>query len=478
MTNKTIRELHEALLTHQTTCLELTKQSIAKLKATKKYNACLFDNQKNAIALAKKHDQEKQIKKGDYLFGIPYSLKDNISTKGIITTGGSLFLENYVPPFNAYVAELLCNQNAILLAKANLDEFGLGGTGTFSAFGDVINPLDKNLITGGSSSGSAVMVQQGVVPFSLGTDTGDSIRKPANYLGIVGFKPSYGLISRYGVFPYSPSLDHVGMLTNDVTDIAILMDYLVKVDYRDFTSVTNEVKYYEQLKTTKNHKVAIIKNLFKYMSPEVKVEFDKVVEVLKQAGFKFTEIEFNEKLLQAIDPLYKIISYAEAASCYANLTGIPFGAKAEGKTYLDVAHQSRTDYFGKQLKRRFIIGAYATSTENFERLFNEAKRIRTLLNQASTKIYQKYDFIMMPGASNIAPKVSDVKANKATSNICDDALQMANFGGFPSITIPMSEINKQPIGLNISAGYRNDLEVLNCALTIEQILKTRGTNNG
>ncbi len=478
MINRTIRELHEALLNKQITCLELTKQCINKLANTKKYNACIFDNQKKALELAKQIDEKNEIKKEDYLFGIPFSLKDNISTKGIVTTGGSLFLKNYVPPFNAFVAELLCNQNAVLLAKANLDEFGLGGTGTFSAFGDVINPLDKTLITGGSSSGSAVMVQQGVVPFSLGTDTGDSIRKPANYLGIVGFKPSYGLISRYGVFPYSPSLDHVGMLTNDVTDVAILMDYLAKVDYRDFTSISNDRSYYNNLKPNKNYKVAILKNLDKYMTPAVKKEFDKTIKILKKEGFKFTEIEFNEKLLQAIDPLYKIISYAEAASCYANLTGIPFGLKAEGKTYLDVAHESRTMYFGKQLKRRFIIGAYATSTENFERLFNEAKRIRTLVNQESTKIYQKYDFIMMPGASNIAPKVSDVKVNKATLNICDDALQMANFGGFPSITIPMATISKQPIGLNISSSYKNDLEVLNCALAIEQILKLEGTNNG
>lgn len=435
---------------------QLFDESLNKLKSVSDLNMSLtqveykYNNKTNSL-----------------LDGVVYSLKDNIATKGIVSTGGSLFLKNYIPEYDATIKTLLDNENAILLSKDNLDEFGLGGTGTFSGFGHVYNPLDKTRITGGSSSGSAVMVQQGISTFALGTDTGDSIRKPASFLGIYGYKPTYGLISRYGIYPYAPSLDHVGVLANSIDDIAIVLSYVVKRDEKDFSSTSIENNdFYCNLKPLNNAKLIVLNETIEYMKEDEKKLFKEYLNNLSKS-FNIKYIDFGIELLKLVDPIYKALSYSEASTCYANLNGILFGESEEGKTFEEISIKSRTKYFGKQLKRRFIIGSYATLHINFNDVYLKAKQIRTLLVERVNKILNDCDAIIMPGASRIAPTIKELENNEETCNICDDALQIANFAGLPSITIPAIKFNNMPLGINITCKQKNDQLVLNIAKAIE-----------
>ena len=402
---------------------------------------------------------------------IPYAIKDNINALDTITTGGSLFFKNYNSPYSATVIDNLNKAGAIPVAKANLDEFGLGGTGTFSSYGHVYNPVDKNRITSGSSSGSAVLVANNSVIFALGTDTGDSIRKPASYNGIIGYKPTYGLVSRYGVFPYAPSFDHVGVLTKSVTDAAIVSDVMISYDDKDFTSQNiKPLELYKNIGCFKpSSKIAVFKNVIEYMQPQEKQLFLSTIKE-KFNNLKIDLIDYPIELIRLIPSVYKIVSYSEAVSCYQNITGIVFGEKENGKGFDEKIIKTRSKNFGKELKRRFVIGSFCTLEENYEDIFLKAKKIRTLIIKATEDIFKKYDFILMPGSSSIAPLIEDLKSKKYQDTEVDDYLQIANFGGYPSITVPMGEIDKNPIGINIMGKINEDAKVLSFAKYINNKL--------
>ncbi len=460
MKNSTILSLNNDLSNKVTTPQQIYDKSLLNLKKINKdFNCSLnivpFSHFANSNSL---------------LNGVVYSLKDNIATKGIVTTGGSLFLKKYIPKYDAFVKKLLDEAGAICLSKDNLDEFGLGGSGTYSAFGIVCNPFDKKRIAGGSSSGSAVMVSKKIVTFAIATDTGDSIRKPASFQGIVGFKPSYGAISRYGVYPYAPSLDHVGILANSVLDIAIVYSVLAKQDKQDMTSNNLSNDYFQKIQEKDNEKfkLVLLKDAYAYMKKEEKKEFDKYLLKLK-SNFKIDEIDFGIDLLGMISSIYRSLSYSEAASCWSNLTGLLFGESEHGINFQDIAIKSRTNLFGKQLKQRFVIGAYVTSKENFENIFLKSKTIRTWIIKRAQAIFKDFDAIILPGASSIAPLINDVLKNNSSDNICDDALQIANFAGLPSITIPAISVKKLPLGINITTNYKEDLKVLKIAYALEKV---------
>ncbi len=422
-------------------------------------------NKKNPISLATtpfQHTPNPNSK----LNGAIYSLKDNIATKGCTTTGGSKFLENYVPEYDATVKTLLDQAGAICVSKDNLDEFGLGGTGLFSGFNIVHNPFDEKRISGGSSSGGACMVAQGIVPFSICTDTGDSIRKPASFQGLVGFKPTYGAISRYGVYPYAPSLDHVGIIAHSVEDVATVFSVIAKQDDNDMTSIDLSSDYTKNLKANKTAKLVVLKDALDNMEPGEQKEFKAYLENLTKQGFKIAYEEFDKKLLALIDPIYKAISYGEASTCWANLTGILFGQNKGGKNFEEIIMNNRSEYFGRQLKRRFVIGSLVTSKEYYEDVFNASKKVRTLLIKRANELLNKYDALITPGASRIAPLIEDELNHKPTCSICDDALQIANFAGLPSITVPAIKYNNMFVGINITCQLKKDQDVLNIAQAI------------
>lgn len=439
---------------------EYLDKTLSNLNANKNLNA--FLNYVKDYKFSKKSDS--------VLNGIYYAVKDNINVHDTITTGGSLFFENYKSPYSATVIKLLDEVGAIPICKTNLDEFGLGGTGLFSAYGDVINPIDETRISGGSSSGSAVLVAKKIVPFALGTDTGDSIRMPASFLGVYGYKPTYGLISRFGVFPYSPSIDHVGLFTNSIDDIAIVMDVINSYDENDFTSQQTKLSFVSEINNVnKKWKIATIKNIVDLLGKDEKSLYDKTLKLIS-SEYKISETNFPVDLVHLIPVVYEILSYSEAVSCYQNITGITFGKKGEGKTFEEKIVNTRTKNFGKELKRRFVLGSYTTLKEN-EDVLLRCKKIRRLIVDKATELLKEYDFIIMPGASTIAPKVKDVKENKNQISDVDNYLQIANFGGFPSLTIPMGKINNMPIGINIMGNINSDNKLLAFAKVIDKLIK-------
>lgn len=400
-----------------------------------------------------------------------YSIKDNFATKNHLTTGGSLFLENYIPAYDSTVKSLLDEAGAICVSKDNLDEFGLGGTGLFSGFGNVLNINDHQRIAGGSSSGSACMVAYKIVDFAIGTDTGDSIRKPASYCGVIGFKPTYGAISRYGLFPYSPSLDHVGILANDIKTIAAVFSILAKNDKKDMTSIDLSNNYLKKLKPKFNAKLVVLNETIEYMHENEKALFIEYLNSLQNKGFNISYENFSIELLKLIDPIYKTISYSEAVTSWANLTGILFGGKYQANTFDELILKNRSELFGRQLKRRFVIGSFITSSKNYDAVFNNAKKVRTLIIKKTNELFKKYDAILMPSASSIAPLIDDVINHKNIFTITDDALQIANFAGIPSITIPAIKYNSLDVGLNISTKLKKDIDALNIALAIMEVNK-------
>lgn len=472
MINKTILALHNQIKKREVKIYDLIKKSIDHDLKIKNLNATLANNYEQALKQAAFLDEKisSDNLEIDYLFGIPYSLKDNISTKNIITTGGSLFLKNYNPPYDATVKTLLDEKQAILLNKSNLDEFGLGGTGTDSAFGSVINPLNPKHVSGGSSSGSAVLVQQGVVPFAIATDTGDSVRRPASIMGIVGFKPSYGLISRYGVYPFAPSLDHVGIFTNNVLDTQIVFNALAKRDFKDFTSLSFKTQSLSMLKTKNKYKIGVLRPSFDLLASKYQRELNNLIVKLND-DHEIINVDYDINLLKAISPVYKLVAFSEAYSSYSNFTNITFGKhNIDYDNYEDLIIKTRTLYLGTQLKQRFMIGAYVTQESQFETLLVAAKKMRSLIVDQAKNLFKNCDLILNLAVHDISETIDDVNNQKPTTNLVEDVMQIANFGGFPSIVIPFLSTKLGNLGLNLWADYLNDNKLLNGAYLINNLL--------
>ena len=316
--------------------------------------------------------KELKVANEEMLKGIPVVLKDNFNTKGIKTTASSKMLEDYVPVYNATVVEKLYQEGVSLIGKSSMDELAMGGTNKSALTGPVFNPWDSSRIAGGSSGGSAALVGSGVVPFALGSDTGDSIRKPAGFCGIVGFKPTWGRISRFGVIPYASSLDHVGAFTRNVQDMAIVTEALAGRDERDMTSSTRVVSHYlkDLNSDIKGIKIAVLKTVSNEIrDEEIKNNFNHVIDIFKQLGAVVEEVEIPLQLAKAILPTYTIIANSEATSNHSCLDGIKYGDRQPGNSTDEVMINSRTDGFGAHIKRRFILGNLALATENQERMF-------------------------------------------------------------------------------------------------------------
>lgn len=369
-----------------------------------------------------------------------------------------------------------------MVAKTALDEFGMGGTGTTAHTGVIKNPWDKNRICGGSSAGSACSVAAGVYPFAFGSDTGDSIRKPAAYCGVVGYKPTYGMISRYGLFAFASSLDTCGVFTRNVRDAAIVVDAMKGIDDKDQTTWdSSDIKLYENLNNKIDGKklfyISELVDINNYSNPSDELkkhleEFHKLILVCKNMGMKVEGVSIDKTLLDAIPSVYVCISCAEATSNMSNLTGLIFGPRGNGVNVVDMMKDYRTKGFSPLIKRRFVIGSYVLQKENQERYYLNACRVRRLIVDKFKSLFKEYDGCIMPVGSGFAPLISEVN-NTITDNdvnVLENHLQIANFGGFPSITIPSGFINNLPVGLNITGDCYKDQEVLNIAYAIEEKL--------
>ena len=474
MTELNIVKLHEMLKNGEITSNELIKESLEKSHEIQKKCNAFVTIMDNAI--------EKEIT-DDLLSGIPYGIKDNYSTKDILSTGSSNTLKNYVPFFDATAVRNLKNHGAVAVNKTALDEFGMGGTGTTAHTGVIKNPWNTARMCAGSSSGSAAAVASGVYPFALGSDTGDSIRKPAAFCGIVGYKPTYGMISRYGLFPFASSLDHCGVLTRCVEDAAIVVDAMKGIDENDQTSWdSSDINLYKSLdKNVKDKKVFYIKeitdiNNYPNASDELKKHlniFYETLEKLKNIGVTVEEVSIDKNLLKTIPSVYVCLSCAEATSNMSNLTGIIFGPRGEGNNVMEMMKDHRTKGFSPLIKRRFVIGSYVLQKENQERYFLNAARVRRLIVDKFKELFNEYDAFILPVSTGVAPYLDGSKDQLEISDtdLLEEHLQIGNFGGFPSITLPNGFIDNLPVGVNITGNCFNDVTVLNLAYALESEMK-------
>ncbi len=472
---KTIMDLRKDLDEKKVTSDELFNEAIDK--------AHKYQEEFNSFVTIM--DKKEENESNSLISGIPYALKDNFSTKGILTTASSNILKDYVPVYDSTAYKKLKDAGAVLVGKTVLDELAMGGTGTTGHTGIVRNPWDKNREIGGSSAGSAASVALGIVPFSIGSDTGDSIRKPAAFGGVVGFKPTYGRISRYGLFAFASSLDHVGCFARCVRDAAIVTDILKGQDERDMTSLPDEdIKYTDVIDNDiKGKKLFYIKEitdktLYKDAGEEtleILDKFKETVEECKKLGFIVEEVSFDEKLLKAIYPSYMTISSSEATSNNSNLTGIPFGPRGEGGSINEIMFDARTKGFSELIKRRFILGSYILQRENQERLFKNAGRLRHLIVDKMNELYKTYDAMILPASGGVAPKFdNEIDRMSDRYLILENHMAIGNFGGFPSITIPNGFVNGMPIGINITGRVFEDALTLNIANKIEEALGYKG----
>ena len=467
-----IKKLHEMLIKGEITSEELVGESLEKSKE--------IEDKCNAFALIL--DDAKGSKVTDNLLsGIPYGIKDNYSTKDIESCASSNTLTGYVPFFDATVIEKLKKAGAVATNKTAMDEFGMGGTGTTAKTGVIRNPWDTRRMCAGSSSGSAAAVAAGVYPYALGSDTGDSIRKPAAYCGIVGYKPTYGMISRYGLFPFASSLDHCGVLTRNVADAAIVTDVIKGQDEKDMTSWdSSNMHLYENLKDDlKTRRLCYVKEIvsldnYETPSEELKTHLnnfmDKVND-LRSRGITVDEVSVDKTLLDAVASCYVVISCAEATSNMSNLTGINFGPRGCANNIYEAMKDHRTKGFSPLIKRRFVIGSYVLQRENQDKYFNNAKRVRRLIVNKWKELFKDYDAVILPVGSGPAPFLEKSQNTLAGgSKILEEHLQIGNFGGFPSITIPDGFVDNLPVGLNITGDCYNDQTVLNIAYGIEKTM--------
>lgn len=466
-----IRGIHQALVEKKVTPLELTKEALKRAKENKD-NCFEMILEEEALAFASTLTEPEA---DNLLWGIPYLAKDNFSTKGLPTTASSNILVGYKPLYDATVIAKLKEKKAVLIGKTTLDELAMGGTGTTGHLGITYNPYDPKHehMIGGSSCGSAAAMAAGIVPFALGSDTGDSVRKPASYGGVIGVKPTWGRISRYGLFPFAPSLDHVGYFTRYAEDAAVLLEVLSGRDVMDSTSSVKDVDAYvaESEKELVSPRIAVLDDIVESIRDNaIRDAFLDSLKKLEETGAVINHIRFGHDLLESIYATYIVISCAEATSNDANLDGIKFGPYYEGKTYQEVMSQARTKGFSELIKRRFVIGSFALMRENQDVLFLRAQKNRAKIVERTNQILADNDFIFVPAAPTVAPKLG-ATSDKLSDEylIADNHLALGNFAGLPSITMPLGYENGLPFGANFMGRAFEESKLLSICRTFEKI---------
>ena len=477
ITDLTVHELQEKLNNKELTSEEIVKAYIKNIEEKDvEVQAFLTKVEEDAINEAKDIDEKR--KNGEIpensLAGIPIGIKDNINVKGLKTTCASKMLENFISPYNATVVENLQAENLINLGKLNMDEFAMGSSTEHSAFKKTKNPWNLNKVPGGSSGGSAAAVAANILPWALGTDTGGSIRQPASFCGVVGMKPTYGLVSRYGVVAFASSLDQVGPITKDVTDAAILLNVIAGHDEKDSTSVNRPKKdYTKALKNdVKGMKIAVPKEFFaEGVNEDVKKNLENAIEIYKFLGAKVEEISLDVNKYSLAT--YYIIACAEASSNLGRFDGIRFGYRAKNANSLkEIYKNSRTEGFGKEVKRRIILGTYVLSSGYYDAYYKKAEKVRTLILEEFEKVFKKYDVILTPTSPTTAFNIGENIKDPLTMYLADICTVPVNIAGLPGISIPCGvDKDGMPVGMQLIGNRFNEDAILNAAYTFEQKIK-------
>ena len=471
--NLTVSELKEKLKNKELTSEEITRAYIDRInekeKDVKAFVTTLCDQ-----ALEQAKEIDKKRKSGEIkseLAGIPIGIKDNICTKGIKTTCSSRMLEDFVSPYNATVTEKVLSEGLIDLGKMNMDEFAMGASTEYSYFKKTSNPWNLNTVPGGSSGGSAAAVAANLVPWALGSDTGGSIRQPASFCGVVGLKPTYGLVSRYGLVAFASSLDQIGPITKDVTDAAMLLNIIAGHDEKDSTSYDIEKKdYTKALKNdVKGLKIGVPKEFFaEGINAEVKEKLEEAIETYKKLGATVEEISLD--IAKYSLATYYIIACAEASSNLGRFDGIRYGHRTEHFTNLkELYRNSRSEGFGPEVKRRIILGTYVLSSGYYDAYYKKAQQVRTLVKKEFAKAFEKYDVLLTPTSPTVAFEIGTRSNNPLEMYLADICTVSVNIAGLPGISVPCGVDSKQmPIGMQLIGNRFAEETILNAAYTFEK----------
>ena len=466
LTDLTVHELMEKVKNKEITIEEITKAYADRINEKEpEVNAFVSTRLDEATAESKNPEA-----------GIPIGIKDNICTKGIKTTCSSKMLENFVSPYDATVITKIKEKNMPILGKLNMDEFAMGSSTENSSFKITRNPWNLNKVPGGSSGGSAAAVSANLVPWALGSDTGGSIREPASFCGIVGLKPTYGLVSRSGLVAFASSLDQIGPMTKDVEDSALLLNIIAGHDENDSTSVKREkIDYTKNLKNSiQGMKIGVPKEFFgEGINPEVKKSLENSIEEYKKLGAIVEEcsLDVSESSLAA----YYIIACAEASSNLGRFDGIRYGYRA--KDYKDLKElfvKSRTEGFGKEVKRRIILGTYVLSSGYYDAFYKKAQKVRTYVKNKFDECFKKYDVLLTPVAPITAFDIGSKTNNPLEMYLADICTVSINIASVPAISIPCGvDSNNMPIGMQLIGNRFQEEKILNAAYAIEQQIKFR-----
>ena len=471
-------ELGKKIKAHEVSVEEATRAALDAI-AAKEDAVHSFVTVDEEGAMKRAAEVQKLIDDGTLtgpLAGVPVAIKDNMCTKGVKTTCGSKMLENFVSPYNATVMEKINSEDMIMLGKLNMDEFAMGSSTEYSHFHPTKNPWNLNKVPGGSSGGSAAAVAANLVPWALGSDTGGSIRQPASLCGIVGLKPTYGLVSRYGLVAFASSLDQIGPMTKDVKDAAILLNVISGHDEKDTTSAEIEKKDYTKcLKNdVKGLKIGVPKEYFgEGINPEVKAKVEEAIEKYKELGAEIEE--FSLDIADYSLATYYIIAPAEASSNLGRFDGIRYGYRTPNYTNLkELFKNSRSEGFGSEVKRRIILGTYVLSSGYYDAYYKKAQQVRTLVKQEFKKAFEKYDVILTPTSPIVAFDIGTKSSNPMEMYLSDICTVPVNIAGVPAISIPCGvDSNNMPIGMQLIGNYFDEETILNAAYTYEQATKFR-----
>jgi len=462
-----IIEINQLLKDKKIKPLDLVNEAFERIE-NDKLNCFITLNKEQAI----KEAIELENKEVDnLLFAIPIAIKDNIVTKDLRTTCASHMLDDFDPIYDATVISKIKEKHMIIIGKTNMDEFAMGSTGETSYFGSTLNPWNNTLIPGGSSSGSAVAIASRICPLALGSDTGGSIRQPSSFCGVVGLKPTYGRVSRYGLIAFASSLDQIGPMTRNVYENALLLDVISGNDENDLTSVDREKDFTSLIgQDIKNLKIAVPNY---YMNDSINSEVlnktKEIINLLKEKGCVVDYIDVP--YLEYAIPLYQVIALGEASSNLARFDGVKYGLKVKGSTLEEMYKKTRSTGFGNEVKRRIMIGSYILSGKNADKYYYKALSLRKALTDSLVDVFKDYDLIIGPTNTDVAYKLN-TKGDDALKSFYDDLLTIpVNMAGLPAMSLPIGfNSNNLPIGMHIIGNYFEESKIYQLASFIEKKL--------
>jgi aspartyl-tRNA(Asn)/glutamyl-tRNA(Gln) amidotransferase subunit A len=468
ITKHTLTDLVKNIKNKKISSEEITKAFIDRGEKSRDLNTYITEDFSNALEKAKNFDKKPNFDLK--LPGIPMAVKDLFCTNGVKTTAGSKILNNFIPPYESTVTKNIWDEGAILLGKLNCDEFAMGSSNETSFFGNVQSPIDKNLVPGGSSGGSASALAANLTPITIGTDTGGSIRQPASFTGTVGLKPTYGSCSRYGIVAFASSLDQAGPMSKNVKDCALLQEIISTYDEKDSTSIDFKRNVYskELTKNIKGKKIGIPKEYrVDGMPKEIEILWTKGIEYAKDCGAEIVEISLPHTNYAL--PAYYIVAPAEASSNLARYDGVKYGFRSKGENLIDMYEKTRSEGFGEEVQRRIMIGTYVLSSGYYDAYYLKAQKVRKLIKNDFDEAYKKVDAILTPSTPSAAFKIGEKTNNPVSMYLNDIFTVPVNLAGLPAISIPAGvDAKGYPLGLQIIGKAFDEQNILNIAYAMEE----------